>query len=80
MIIEKNQHEQNPNEIIQRIKGHKNSTQFKLCDNCVPNLVKFNLGYIFIFFFLHSNEVLLVDYNSRTSLSLKSSSNRNIDL
>lgn len=78
MIIEKNQHEQNPNEIIQRIKGHKNSTQFKLCDNCVPNLVKFNL-YLYIFF-LHSNEVLLVDYNSRTSLSLKSSSNRNIDL
>lgn len=78
MIIEKNQHEQNPNEIIQRIKGHKNSTQFKLCDKCVPNLVKFNL-YIYIFF-LHSNEVLLVDYNSRTSLSLKSSSNRNIDL
>lgn len=76
MIIEKNQHEQNPNEIIQRIKEHKNSTQFKFCDNCVPNLVKFNL-YIF---FLHSNKVLLVDYNSRTSLSLKSSSNRNIDL
>lgn len=47
MIIEKNQHEQNPNEIIQRIKGHKNSTQFKLCDNCVPNLVKFNFIYFF---------------------------------